>query len=312
MSPLRPVAVLAGLAAVVWPCGQLADACTLAPRQRVVDAPADGATDVPTNAVLWIPFDVSLEGDEPTTSRLRSDDGTEVALDVHVVGGLRVMQPLEPLAPFTRYTVVGCHDGACPIELRAFTTGEGPDLDPPAIPVELGRERDVERIVGFCAGTYRTVAIDLDFEGLLVADLGLPEFDERTRRGQPDVITTEVDHPLVIDESEAPLTDPVAIRVGAFDAAGNFSGWQELDPLEFGGCGCRSGDATPRPAWWLTFALLLPRRRARDATTPPGHAMNQPPAPPSAGIADGRPSATDGRCSSDDGDGRSTTRTRGA
>lgn len=262
--PVRWGAVLVGLVAVAWPCGRVADACSLAPRSRAIDAPADGATDVPTNAVLWIPFDVSIEGDGPTTSRLRIDDGTEIALDVHVVGDLRVMQPLEPLAPFTRYTVIGCRDGACPLELRAFTTGEGPDLDPPAIPVEFGRELEVDRRVGFCAGTYRSVAIDLDFDGLLVADLGLPEFDERTRRGQPDAITTEIDHPLVIDEDEAPLTEPVAIRVGVFDAAGNFSGWQELDPLDFGGCGCRSGGATPLPAWWLAFALLR-RRRARDA-----------------------------------------------
>ncbi|MBK8235166.1 MAG: hypothetical protein IPK74_06405 [Deltaproteobacteria bacterium] len=263
MSPSGWLAVLVGLAAVAWPCGQVADACSLAPRVRAVDAPADGATDVPTNAVLWIPFDVSLEGDEPTTSRLRSDDGVEVALDVHVVAGVRVMQPLSPLGPLTRYTVIGCRDGACPFELRAFTTGAGPDLDPPAIPVELGRELDVERIVGFCAGTYRSVAIDLEFDGLLVADLGLPEFDERSRRGQPDAITTEIDHPLVVDEVEAPSTE-VAIRVGVFDAAGNFSGWQELDPLEFGGCSCRGGDPTAPPLWCLAFTLLR-RRRSRNA-----------------------------------------------
>ncbi|MCA9708181.1 MAG: hypothetical protein KDK70_20180, partial [Myxococcales bacterium] len=73
------------------------------------------------------------------------------------------------------------------------------------------------------------------------------------------------ERPLEVDDDDVGLTDVVPIRVGAFDLAGNFSGWQRLDPLHLpDGCGCTSGPSRP-PLGLLVLLVLAVRRRGRAA-----------------------------------------------
>jgi hypothetical protein len=244
-----------------------AQACSLAPPVFAVEAPAEGAEGLPTNPVLWIPFDGQLERDVPAPAHflLRAEDGREIELEVEHLGGdgLRVMTPLEALEPQTRHELWACSETECSAMLRSFTTGDEVDLEPPPLPVEHGRHDEVERRVGPCGGTYRWLELDIDFEGVLVVDLGVPEFDDELRTGRPDVVTTEVGT-LVLDDDFTLTGDDVAARIGSFDAAGNFSGWTELAPLDLPGCGCRSHGG-PGHSALLLLALLARRRRRASA-----------------------------------------------
>jgi hypothetical protein len=53
------------------------------------------------------------------------------------------------------------------------------------------------------------------------------------------------------------------LRFGAFDAAGNFSGWTEPEEFSLGGCGCRTRPGRePVPAIMILLGgFVLPERR---------------------------------------------------
>ena len=123
------LAVLAAVAAIaLLTAPRPADACSC--YVPVTISPANGATEVPTNAV----FVITSGWSDPTTARLAGPDGThalETTLVYEGIQRLELVQPGEPLAPSTDYLLtVG-------FETIAFRTAAGADTEPPA-PAELG------------------------------------------------------------------------------------------------------------------------------------------------------------------------------
>jgi MYXO-CTERM domain-containing protein len=248
-----------------WLWCDRAQACEFGEPIPVIEFPAEEATGVPTNPRLWLADHNELQGE---TLILRTPDGTEIPLVTTKVRGFAwmflVMTPSEELLPNTRYEVSSCSLGFCGRALRTFTTGDGPDLDPPPLPEEIGRESGIERVV-LCGANHGWVDVTVDFDGVLVIDLDIPEFDEQTVTGRPDWLATDADEPIVFGDLGLGLRSPIHGRMGVFDQAGNFSGWVELDPIEVPGCGCTSDPEGAPPRWsWLVLSLIAiarPRRR---------------------------------------------------
>ena len=123
------LAVLAAIAtAAVLVAPRPAEACSC--YVPLVISPANGATDVPTNAV----FVIASGWSDPTYTSLAGPDDAPALETTVVYEGierLELVEPVEPLAPRTDYFLtVG-------FEVIAFRTGDGPDTEPPA-PAELG------------------------------------------------------------------------------------------------------------------------------------------------------------------------------
>lgn len=123
---LAVLAAVASIAVLVAP--RPADACSC--YVGVTISPANGATEVPTNAV----FVITSGSSDQTTTSLAGPDGShalETALVYDGIERLELVQPVEPLVPSTDYTLtVGSRQ-------VVFRTGIGADTTPPA-PPELG------------------------------------------------------------------------------------------------------------------------------------------------------------------------------
>jgi MYXO-CTERM domain-containing protein len=266
---MRSPALLVVTAVATWLWCDRADACEIGIPIPSVEFPAEDETGLPTNPVLWLERDDETPGD---TFALRTPDDSHIPLVMTRVfrGGslFLVLRPREELLPNTSYDITRCSMDSCGSAIRTFITGDGPDLDPPAPPEELGRESGVDRMV-LCGGNAHWVEVDVAFDGLLVVDLDDPGFDEHTLSGRLDWLATDDGEPLEFGEFGLGSGSPVHARVGALDRAGNFSGWVELDPIEVGGCGCTSDPDAMSAARWTWLGVLLgaitPRRRRVDA-----------------------------------------------
>jgi hypothetical protein len=132
-------ALLFGFAASVHAQG---DACSCVPPTLTV--PPDGYEALPTNGRLWVReaaldrASVALERPDGTAVPVRV---TEAAVDAVLV------TPEVPLDPESSYRLRwSAADGAREGQLR-FTTGEGPDIDPPLL---IDAEIDDEALSGDC------------------------------------------------------------------------------------------------------------------------------------------------------------------
>lgn len=249
-------------AATVMIPWQIAEACSPAFDTPEVTFPVDGSIGVPTNVVLWATRTFGLVETPRERVVFVADGGTVIESELReLAGGLLVARPLVELAPNTRYTARACTTSECPVDLQRFTTGSGPSAEPPELPIEHGRDLDTGRAP--CGGRFRSIALDIEFDGVLVLDLGLPQLDEGTLDGDLDLATTQNDEHVVIDRDSISVTrDHVEARMGVFDEAGSFSGWVELEPLDFTGCGCTSSRGTGGAALsWLSLLLAVARRR---------------------------------------------------
>jgi hypothetical protein len=234
-------------------------------------APADGARDVPTNTRVWFVWQV---------------DGT-----VFVVGGgervmgevtkltwrggeVQVFTPGRELQPRTAYQLGfedGAQDGVFPM---TFVTADGPDREPPTIrALPTGGTLDEDAGSAAC-GPTRLASFGLEGDGLVVV---LDVAGEAALGDDPvgSVSGVFTGDSAYVGSSVCSRNWPDAraggstqVRFGAFDLAGNFSGWTAAQEARIpeGGCSA-SGSA----AAWVGVLALVPLRRkgARRGLTAP-------------------------------------------
>lgn len=227
------------------------------------------ATGVPLNARVW----ASEYGLDPYFLRVV---GAPLEMSVSystsridtVEGPLEVLTPDESLAPNTSYELVVCSEDievVCDV-IGRFTTGADEDRDPPPLPIETDRDGDADGIGRYC-GKSRSVTLEVAAEGLLVVQIDEGSLDLQGLSGATTFVTRDAS--VHLGEGGClrgwpGSSNTASLRYGAFDLAGNFSGWTEPDTLRIGDCQCR-GDAPAAPAF-LTLsvaALALCRRRRR-------------------------------------------------
>lgn len=272
---LRLIAAVA-LALLVTPA--VARACSCGFGFEVL-WPELGATEVPLNTRIWI---AQLEEFEipPLGEPLLHVFGETTALEFTTStidtgnGPLTVLTPLAPLAPMTRYELldcayVDCVDGTGGSLVTRFITGTTTDTAPPPRPVETGRDGDADRGGRTSCGKSAWARVEFTAEGLVVMQLDEGTLDPEALLGEVSIATLEDNATVGRGACFTGWPDwesnSATVRYGAFDLAGNFSGWTEPDTLTIGrGCGCRS-DAPGAPSLLLlTVAALALRRRRRQ------------------------------------------------
>jgi hypothetical protein len=122
--------------------GHAQDACSCVPPSLTL--PPDGYGAMPTNGRLWV-REAALDWDSLALER---PDGSVVPIQVADAADDAVLvTPAAPLDPESRYRLRWtAADGARQGQLR-FTTGEGPDIDPPLL---IDAEIDDEALSGDC------------------------------------------------------------------------------------------------------------------------------------------------------------------
>lgn len=229
-----------------------AQACSC--RLPFLIAPADGASDVPTNTKIWHLPQVLSE--QQGTFRLVGPLG-DVAMDEQLIpanGGPgivgRVFTPRSPLTPGARYRFLVCGSLADCVGGEGFTVGAG-RAEAPAKPRVLAREPFFVpgHLTGSCGpDDVRVVKFGLAWEGIaLLWDVdGDNDFSPSNlatlRRNRIDRATYEIEKGLPLgvqpcwswpwpkSASGAPKAQG-AVRFGALDLAGNFSGWTDAEAV---------------------------------------------------------------------------------
>lgn len=223
-----------------------------------VNAPADEATGVPTNTLLWGfgQYEAMPQG------RLFGPDG-EVPLDERSlpfardtlsVSRMPVLVPRFELQPNTRYQFL--MDGVSPDADEVppfqvdFTTGAGPSRSVPAVPALLSSESG--SFVETTRSGYQVVErwLDLQFQqhaGILIGDAGelatvtslaelllpAPSASERERApGERALYWVTTREEMSVGVGSCLIWPDTAqdrreARFGLLDLAGNFSGWSE-------------------------------------------------------------------------------------
>ncbi len=258
-------AAAAAFLSFAWP--QVANACSCL-RRLSVEVPSEGATDVPTNAVLWTQGSYVDIGEFV----LMGADGVAVPHATSVIelidAPMAALRPDIPLQPEMDYTLWLCVDGVCEDDLVHFRTGTGLDTSSPAVPDLLSTKHD-HAAKSVCPG-FKNITFTFEVEegGLLVAAYGTNlSFDPIAFDGDLGAATNE--QRLTVGSGLCsggwPGGDTQTVRFGNYDQAGNFSGWSEPIEESLEGCGCYIGgsDRSRGPsgsAFWLLLALLLPSR----------------------------------------------------
>ena len=268
-----------------------ADACSCAWLETDFLAPVNGATDVPTNARVWIGSGLywGEPGDAEFRIELLDGDGVPVAVSVTDLMGyndlISVLTPSVPLQAGETYRIRVDGDET----LGTFTVGSGEDTSPPEVPVEEDRtssaDARIPNMMSSC-GYSDVVTLTLGNAGLVqVANIeGADALDTDALEGESSDLS--VDGQLRIGSAGCtwswPDAEPGAsttVRWGAYDIAGNFSGWSEPEKVTIppAGCSCVLGSATtqaaPLAALLLALSVLAIRRRAvwrRSGTSGPG------------------------------------------
>ena len=234
----------AGIATIAGPTPARACSCAT-PSVR----PADGATDVPRNARIWVP---AFRSDDMNVRILR-EGVEEIAFDVGAIehsSGMfvLVLTPRAPLAPSTRYQVKAALTYSNP-QPTSFTTGETFDTTSPGVPMgKLAKVCAALTPNSSCGPYYRGMEFEIptDDSPLVVLTLG-----EQPLTPSLDSLPTSspLAGPIPILADRWPLRTPTlwlgqgacsrwpleqtrgTIFYGAIDLAGNFSGWRAGGPV---------------------------------------------------------------------------------
>jgi MYXO-CTERM domain-containing protein len=268
-------AILAAAAASALLCSTPARACSCVWGSDLL-APADGEVGVPTNARIWLGARRlgwwALDSTAPPTVSLENDQGTvPAARSVLASAGdsLTIITPAQELQPSTAYRILA--DSRL---LGSFTTGAGPKLDAPAVPVEVERLTYASGPFSGTSscGSTNSVYLRIRSDGLIaVLDKdGASTLDPAALSGSAADVSTPKE---LIGLSSglcrrnwpgAGWGDSASVRLGTFDIAGNFSGWSE--PIEVSiplvGCGCSAG-AGPASGLLVLAGLGALARRGR-------------------------------------------------
>lgn len=254
-------------------------ACSCIFEETELLAPADGETDVPLNARVWVGGGVyqGEPGDAEGRLVLLDAAGDPVAATVTELSGnndrIAVITPDELLVAGQTYTLE--RDEA--VELGTFTAGDEEDLDAPAVPTEQDRESSASsRTPGMetSCGPTDMVTLTLDGAGLVyVAEVeGWEDLDADIIDGEASELS--LDGVLEIGSAGCiwswPDAEPRAsttVRWGVYDIAGNFSGWSTAEEISIpsAGCSCSAGGGgAQRGAAGLLVGLVgLALRRRR-------------------------------------------------
>lgn len=255
---MRWTLVLSTLVVIAAAAPNVASACSCSTFD-VFMVPEPDATEVPINTKIWLlGIDATVldpEGNEVAVMRSTID-----TLD----GPLNILDPgeLDPEATYQIITNPGPE-----VELSSsFVTGTQRDDEPPMLPEETDREHH-RRSGGICPRS-RWVDLSVEFEGILLADVGERATESGMRSGSASVTT--IDHRLSLGKGgcNRGLDGDSTIRYAAFDMAGNFSGWTEATDISSRG-GCSIGTKNP-PLWMvgsLLFAVFATRRPRRSSGT---------------------------------------------
>ncbi len=270
-----------------------AHACSCALNNTDYLAPADGATEVPTNTRIWV-GGAHFGDDSPTVEDLESsppflllqDDGTEIELSAGVLSesslSIAVFTPTAELVAGGVYSLVKeiyNLDSPEPtlVSLTTFSVGGAADLEAPALPRELARSSSSSaRLPGQMSSCGPTDVVNISVEEtghLLVAQLGeTGDFDTDNLNGVVSDLSPDGVFRLGVGSCrwswpEAAPGASADAQWGALDLAGNFSGWSEATEIVIppAGCSCSAqGNSTPAGlAALLAFMLLASAGRRR-------------------------------------------------
>lgn len=226
-------------------------------------APEDGAVDVPLNALVWIGHHYVYRF-EPAI--LLDQEGAEVPSEPHVLesngADYWIIVPDEPLDASTTYQVVLDDD-----VLSTFTTGEHWLEGPPPAPEvgeELSRTNSGSSLSMGCAVV--SVRLEVFHEGLLaVADIGgEAKLSPALASGSVSEVLEDFESYIgrgccYTTYSEAQGGGTTEVRYGAFDIAGNFSGWGEPVTITFPyrlAPSCAVGSTSQSPLGTVLVLLL--------------------------------------------------------
>lgn len=225
-------------------------------------APGDATTDVPLNARVWVGGGMTMMSPDgqplvdralPTRLELMGPATGEVAVNTSVVSGtlrnasLTVLTPVEPLAPEATYGVFVGDE-----LVSTFTTTTSTDAQPPPVPtVELVSSRtSIEYFPGLnCSSCPPSAFATVELSGerlFYVADFVDDQaFEPNEANGEVRVLTSdpvlEFGKGACGGNWDAGPFSSQSFRVGAFDIAGNFSGWSEPRLIVLPGPGCSCG-----------------------------------------------------------------------
>lgn len=238
--------VLPLLAALLLPASAWACSC-VEPHTNGYVGPEFDATDVPTNTRVWlggsegtvpgepdqlVPFGIESEDGDLvlfTTTTLVSDWKTHV-----------ILTPDVELLPDTVYSVIRESDDAV---VTRFRTGLGPDHDPPSVPqtlsVRIHAESAQPEPPSSCGATDG-VSVEFESDGAIVvgdllgrATLDVDAIDGEVAEhndGGSRIWFTNGGCSSAWEGLE--LGDVAEWQLGAFDLAGNFSGWSAVETAE--------------------------------------------------------------------------------
>lgn len=219
--------------------------------------PFDGQADVPTNARVWLSDeDVPVYYDDFV---LESSDGVRVDLDVRAIDGQRIANPVASLSPNTDYVLLSCVEATCDTVVRGFSTAALVDDEPPERPEVVERREFSDRS---CSETS-WFELDIEHAGVVVLDFQAPSFDVGTLTGSDLIMSSE--ETVFLGAWQKVVYHGEPFRIGVVDIAGNFSGWEEAEPLHPPTAGCICATHTPRRIdLSLLLALVFVSRRRRD------------------------------------------------
>ncbi|RYE94226.1 MAG: hypothetical protein EOO75_02510 [Myxococcales bacterium] len=235
-----------------------ASACSCEPQAGLMQ-PNSQTTAVPSNTRVWL-RKKSFCGETPT---LRAADGAAVAVTHAFVNQALVLSPTAPLTPGTSYTVEGCTN----VNDTTFTVTEGPDTTPPPAPSVTPGQTRRELADGTCGGVlYTELTVPLPAENTMLAL-------DVAGRAQPDPVKAldlffATDQPYVgyqlcqANWNPTRSGEATAVRLLAFDLAGNTSDWSQPHDVtsltEPGSSDCSVPRPAARPRDGLALAGLLP------------------------------------------------------
>jgi len=270
MATLRATLAVA-LLLVLVPTDAAARCMCFEPEHVLLAPRGDG---VPLNARVWV---ISNNGELPSPG-LVDATGAPVAVDMNAMGladgqTLLVLTPRELLQPSTEYTVLQ----------TTFTTGTASDTTPPPAPSAISGGWVSEQGSGACPGNCRPsdywrstvtsdgahiIVADADQGGTLdpVAFTGAIAVATSVTKDRPGATTgsswVQLGEFECAPRNWLPDEPPGSLRFGAFDLAGNFSGWSEPAVIA-ARAGCQAGRSND--PWPQLFAILLLWRWSRRA-----------------------------------------------
>ena len=226
---------------------------------------------MPANAKFWF---VSQNDRDLHEAILSGAEDTSLTLEVSTIrvgsgGRIRVFDPGRALDPGGSYELHVFSENATEPDERFFFGGAERDEVPPPLPEVLRHTTDHAPAAFSCAADrWMEITFADENEGLIVVDVDEDEslFPSELRGG---VTAAAIGQSVELGYGGCVEGWPhgertATLRFGAFDVAGNFSGWTEPEAFDIGGCGCSTRSGRPSLAFLcVVFVCMFVSRRDR-------------------------------------------------